>query len=108
MSTRQPQTSDYSGASNNGRANQQVIEREQQGGPIVKTTTISFSGTTISDSGNGLAVFATYVGNTIEVRGSASNNRTYLVTAAAAGSITVGQALTTESAGALVTILYVE
>ncbi|CAB4126760.1 hypothetical protein UFOVP78_15 [uncultured Caudovirales phage] len=108
MSTRQPQTSDYGAAGNNSRANQQVIEREPQGGPILKATTISFSGNTISDSGSGLGAFGTYVGNTVEVRGSASNNRAYVITAAAAGSLTVAQALTTESAGALVTLTYGE
>ncbi|MDR3418681.1 MAG: hypothetical protein P4L83_21115 [Nevskia sp.] len=106
MSTRSPQTSNFGAAGNTSRATSRTIS-EDPGGPIYKASTISFSGTTISDSATGLAKFASYVGNTIEVRGSASNNREYLVTAVAGdgSTITVAQALTTEAAGALVTIL---
>lgn len=72
------------------------------GGPTRRATTIGFSGSTISDSGNGLALFG--VGGLIEVQGSASNNRIYRVTTSAAGALDVTPALTTESAGALVTV----
>jgi hypothetical protein len=72
---------------------------------VIKGTTISFtSGATISDSGNGLGSVG--VGDLIQVRGSPKNSRTWEVTAAAAGSLTVLPAMvTTESAGAALQII---
>ena len=106
--TRQPQTSNYT-TSNRSRSNSRSIQQDP-GGPTYKASTISFSGNTISDSANGFAPFASYVGNSIEVRGSASNNRVYIVTSYAAGALGVttfpgaASACTTEAAGALVSI----
>lgn len=105
MSTRIPQTSGFGASSNRGENNSRTISRDP-GGPNIKATTISFSGNTISDSANGLGVLAVYVANAIEVRGSVSNNRLYTCTAVAGdgSTVTVAQSLTTEVAGALVTI----
>lgn len=101
MSTRISQrVVDQSG--NVSRANSRTWNRNP-GGPTRTATTISFNANTISDSGNGLALFG--VGGLIEVRGSASNNRVHRVTTSAAGALGVVPALTTESAGASVTIL---
>ena len=52
----------------------------------------------ITDTGDGLAVFA--VNDTIEVRGSADNDGEYIVSASAAGTLSVEPGITTESAGA--------
>lgn len=66
-------------------------------------TTIGFGATnTITDSGNGLAIFG--VNEVIEVRGSADNDGEYIVSASAAGSLTVTPGTSTESAGASVEI----
>ena len=107
MSTRQPVTIGYGASADTSRSNSRGTERDP-GGPIYKAATISFSGNTITDSANGFGRFATFVGALLEVRGSASNNRMYLVTAAGAGALTVRQNLTTESAGAAVTIIQAE
>jgi hypothetical protein len=109
LSTRSPQTSNYGAAGNTSRATSRTISTDP-GGPIYKAATIGFSGVTISDSASGLGKFSGYVGNTIEVRGSARNNREYLVSAVASdgSTLTVAQALTTEAAGATVTILGAE
>jgi len=65
----------------------------------VTGTTIGFGATnTITDSGNGLAVFA--VNEIIEVRGSASNDGEYIVKESAAGSLTVAPGTVEEAAGA--------
>jgi hypothetical protein len=107
MSTRSPQTSNYGASGNSSRANQQTISTDP-GGPIYKAATISFAGHTISDSANGFAPFAGLIGQALEVRGSASNNAIYTMTAYAAGALTVAQSLTTEAAGAGVTLLQAE
>ena len=66
--------------------------------------TLSASGSAISDSGSGLAIFAP--GDEVEVTGftEVTNNGVFMVRAAAAGSITLDRALTTEIAGNSVTI----
>ena len=70
---------------------------------ISALTTISFTSPgTISDSANGLAIFA--VGDVILVRGSASNDSVYTVVTAVAGAITVNEPVATEGAGATVSI----
>jgi len=62
-------------------------------------TGIAFGNTAdITDTGSGLAVFG--VNEVIEVRGSASNDGEYVVTASAAGTLSVVPNITTESAGA--------
>ena len=70
-------------------------------------TTISFSVEAgddhINDSNNGLASVAN-VDDKITVSGSANNDGTYTVTAVAAGTIDVSEALVNEAAGAEVTI----
>jgi hypothetical protein len=73
----------------------------------VTGTTISFTSGTgvIADSGNGFASFA--VGDLVYISGAAQtgNNGWHgLVTAKAAGSLTVQSSLTTEAAGASVTV----
>ena len=66
-------------------------------------TTISFTSTdTIADSGNNLAQFL--AADYIEIVGSASNDGTFLISTTSAGTITVPSGITTESAGASVTI----
>jgi hypothetical protein len=70
---------------------------------VLSGATISFSApSTISDSGSGLGIFAE--GNVISVRGSASNDGIYTVNATGAGSITVTEPITTEGAGASISI----
>jgi hypothetical protein len=70
-------------------------------------TTISFAtaydGGTISDSGSGLGSFAE--GQTIGVTGSTSNDGSYVIQTVSAGSLVVkGPTMTTESAGASITL----
>jgi hypothetical protein len=67
-------------------------------------TTISFTAPdTIGDTGNGFGIFA--VGDFIEVEGTASNNGIYEIATQAVGTLTtVEQTITTESAGASMTI----
>ena len=69
----------------------------------VTGTTISFTApSTISDSANGLGVYR--AGDPVKVTGSASNNRTYVVATAGAGTMVVVETnIVTESAGATVT-----
>lgn len=99
MSTRVEQTRAEGAAANNSRRGTLNYERDPQGGLTVKGTTISFTNPgTIADSGNGFGNFL--VGDRVEVRGSPANSRLYVLTAVAAGSLTVTPALvTTESAG---------
>jgi Bacteriophage related domain of unknown function len=63
-------------------------------------STISASGSVFSDSSNGLAVFA--VGDELTASGftNPANNGSFMVTAVAAGAVTVDGTLTTETAGA--------
>lgn len=75
------------------------------GAKTVTATTISFTSTTIADSGNGLGAIP--VGASVWVTGSstASLNRRYKVTASAAGALTVSPApATTASAGDTIVI----
>ena len=69
----------------------------------VTGTTISFTApSTISDSANGLGVYRS--GDIVKVTGSASNNRTYVVATAGAGTMVVVETnIITETAGATVT-----
>lgn len=103
MSTRTSQRVDRSASLNQSRRSQGRISRDL-GGATVVGTGISFTGPdTIADSGNGLAAFG--VNAQIEVRGSAANSRVFDVVTSAAGTLTVRPALvTTESAGASITI----
>lgn len=107
MSTRRSQRLNQSAGGNLSRAPSRSTERDP-GGPVLKGTTISFTAAgTISDSGNGLAIFP--VGMDIEVRGSASNNRRFVVQTSAAGALTVlPGVVVTEAAGAGVTIVSVD
>lgn len=77
------------------------------GNTVVTGTTIAFVDSnpdTITDSGNGLAGFRS--GDSLVVTGSASNDGTYTVDTAVAGTITLiaGDALAVEGAGATVTL----
>lgn len=74
-------------------------------GRYLGITTLSFTApATIADSDNGLAIFT--VGANILIKGSDSNDRSFTVTASAAGSLTVSPSggVVTESAGAAMTI----
>ncbi len=65
--------------------------------------TISFTAPdTISDSGSGLAIFP--AAKYIEISGSASNDGQFLVSTSSADTLTVPSGITTEGAGATVTI----
>jgi hypothetical protein len=103
MSTRAPATLSQGASADLSRRTQSGTSRDP-GGPILTATTISFTaGATIADSGSG---FLFVVGDAIEVRGSPLNSRRFVVTAAAAGSLTVVPAVVqTEAAGASITIL---
>ena len=64
----------------------------------LRGTGIAFAATnSITDSGNGLAVFS--VGDSIRVEGSASNNGRFTVTSVAAGTLGVAETVVTEAAG---------
>ncbi|MEE4109547.1 MAG: hypothetical protein V2I24_09380 [Halieaceae bacterium] len=69
---------------------------------IVATTIAGDANGTITDSGNGLGVFE--ANSIIEVRGSASFDGEYVVTAVAAGALTVDPPVPTEAAGASIEI----
>ena len=70
---------------------------------VLTATTISFTAPdTITDTGSGLAIFP--AAKYIEISGSASNNGGFLVSTSAAGTLTVPSGITTEGAGASVTI----
>lgn len=71
-------------------------------GSVIIATDISFTApATIASAGSGFGLIN--VGDNIEINGSASNNRVFMVETASAASITVSPALvTTESAGATV------
>jgi hypothetical protein len=99
MTTRVEQTRAEGAAANLSRRTMGLVERDPQGGLIVRGTTISFTNPgTIADSGNGLG--SLIVGDRIEVRGSPANSRVFTLTAAAAGSLTVVPAVvTSEVAG---------
>jgi hypothetical protein len=103
MTTRDSQRQHLGAAGNNTRRTQGGISRDK-GGATVIGTGISFTGaSTIADSGNGFG--AIQVGDMIEVRGSPLNSREWRVNTAAAGSITVRpQMITSESAGAVITV----
>lgn len=74
------------------------------GGAQLTAATISFTASdTISDSGNGLAVFG--VGDTVLPVGSPLNNRRWTVLTVAAGSITVAPSqVQTEAAGETISL----
>lgn len=103
MSTRDSQRIEEGAGLNNTRRSQGNISRDP-GGATVVGTGISFTGnSTIADSGNQLGALA--VGDIIEVRGSPLNSREWRVNTASAGSISVRpQMITSESAGASITI----
>ncbi len=69
------------------------------GTAVFNDTTVSFAaaGFTISDSGNGFAIFSE--GDVIEVRGSDSNDGVYTVVTSAAGNITVNEPIVNEAVG---------
>ncbi len=71
---------------------------------LIAATTISFTASdTIADSGSGFGIFA--VGDLVEIEGTASNDGIFELATVAAGSMTtVGGGITTESAGASMTI----
>lgn len=102
MTTRIRNGKAQGGAANTSRASQR--RATQNKGGVLKGAGISFTNpATIADSGNGLAIFA--AGSVIQVEGSPKNSRRLRVTASSAGSLTVsGGALTTESAGAAITL----
>lgn len=103
MSTRINSRTKAGASGNLSRRTQSSISRDP-GGPTRVATTIAFtSPATITDSGNGLAVFR--VGTSITIRGSALNSRRVTVATSAAGTLTVTPAMIqTASAGPLVTL----
>lgn len=100
MSTRATQTTSFSAAGNNALRSQTNIQRND----AMVATTIGFSSTnSITDSANGLAIFPQ--GTRLRVRGSPLNSRLWVVTASAAGTLTVSPALVqTEAAGATISL----
>lgn len=101
--TRANQRLQQSSSLNHTRTNQ-TREDTDRGGRVLQGTGISFTaGDTISDSGNGLGIFA--VGDVIRIQGSAANNRRFRVATSAAGTLTVTPAqVQTASAGAVIII----
>jgi len=77
------------------------------GTAYLSANTISFDSTTktITDGGSGFVTGGFNVGDEITVTGSTSNDGTYTVSAASAGSLTVSEALQDEGAGATITIV---
>lgn len=102
MATRNQQTKSFGASNNNSRAIRGKIERDR--GTTLVSTGIAFTNpATITDSGNGLAVFA--LGQSFKVRGSPLNSRVFQVLTSAAGTLTVTPGLvSTEGAGASITI----
>ena len=74
------------------------MTRAVDGGLRLTGTTIGASSGQITDSGSGLGIFS--ANDTIEVRGSAGIDGEYLVTAVAAGALTVDPPAADETAGA--------
>jgi lysophospholipase L1-like esterase len=93
-------------AGHNGVLKSPQVRLGENSGVTVTGSTISFNAATntINDSANGLAGFQ--ANRLINVAGSVSNNRTFLVTGVTAGSLTVSTStpVTQESAGASVTL----
>jgi hypothetical protein len=103
MSTRTTNGIKKSAAGNESRKRVTSFSGDK-GGPNVRGTGIAFVASgTITDSGNGLAVFK--VGQSIEVLGSPLNSRTFVVQTSAAGSVTVLPGVVqSEDAGATIAI----
>lgn len=102
MSTRASNGRAQSAAGNLSRAESRSVGRDP--GLTRTATTIAFTAPgTITDTGNGLAVFT--AGQRVRVIGSARNDRVWTVATSAAGTLTVLPALlTTAAAGPSVTI----
>lgn len=88
---------------NETRNNKSARQTQDQGGPNVASTGLSFTAPNIiADSNNGLGAF-TFVGQELVVEGSANNDRRFIILTTGAGSITVEPSqVTAESAGALI------
>jgi hypothetical protein len=102
MSTRASNSRAQSAAGNLSRADSRSTNLDK--GLTRTATTIAFTAPgTITDSGNGLAVFA--AGQRVRVIGSARNSRPWTVATSAAGTLTVTPTLlTTEAAGPTITL----
>lgn len=100
LGTRRPNGIRRSAVLNQTRQDKGVRPTQDQGGPNLVGTTISFTSPNIvADSANGLGIF-TYIGQPFTVQGTASNDRPYIVLTLGAGSITVEPSqITTEAAG---------
>lgn len=95
---------------NPNSTNKYVSENDTSNGSTITASTIAFVDSnpdTITDSGNGFLAAGFRAGQTIVVSGSASNDGSYTLTGVAAGTLTLasGDSLTTEGAGASVTIV---
>jgi hypothetical protein len=103
MSTRTSNGIKRSAAGNESRRSVTTFAADK-GGPNIRGTGIAFSGpATITDSGNGLAVFK--VGQALDIVGSPLNSRTWIVATSAAGTLTVTPAIVqSEVAGATISI----
>lgn len=103
MSTRTTNGIKKSAAGNESRR-PMTTRTIDKGGPVLTGTGIAFvAAGTITDSGNGLAVFK--AGQSIEAAGSPLNSRTYVVQTSAAGSLTVLPGVVQEeAAGAVISI----
>jgi len=103
LGTRDYQRLAFGASVNNSRINTRQIERSD----VVKAATISFTASdTIADSGSGMGAIG--VGDLVEVRGSAANNRRFRPSSAAAGSLTVAPAqVQTASASPTVSLVRV-
>ncbi len=109
MATRKPGFNNSTTAANRGRRENRYGRSGANNdsdlrGKDVYTATISFTAPDlINDSGNGLAKYE--VGEVIRVQGSAGQDGLYEIGAVAAGQIeTVEQTITTEGAGADMTV----
>ncbi len=87
--------------------NEYVTQNDTTNGATITGTTIAFvnATSTITDSGNGFVTAQFEVGQTITVSGTASNDGDYTLTAVAAGTLTVSEAVVDESAGSSFTII---
>jgi len=103
MSTRNGQRSEQSASLNNTRRTQGRTSRDKGGATVISTGISFVAGSNIVDSNDGFGALS--VGDRIEGRGSPRNSREFRVHTAAAGTIAVRpQLVTSEDAGATITI----
>lgn len=96
IGTRKSNNFSRSGGLNDTRVDSRRYTRDL-GGANKIATTLAYSSGSLTDSGNGLALFT--AGQRVRVQGGATGNRTYIMGTVAAGSIALTPAPADLSAG---------